>query len=412
MSAFVVGDLVAVTLRGVAHGGSVVGSVDGSPGTTAFVRHGLPGETGTARVTAVRKGGRLVFGDLIDVATASPDRVEPPCPYSGPGACGGCDWQHASLTSQRALKAAVVADSLRRTGRFDPGEVPWDGLVHAVPGDEQGLRWRTRSRFSVSSGGLAMHRHRSADLIGIDDCLIALRPVVEAAARAAAGGPDRASSRGQSAGSAGGREEVAAVANSTGEVHAGPVRELAGLRVHERLGERQFAVAGDGFWQVHPGAPLALTTAVNEALQVGPGDAVLDLYGGVGLFAAGLAAARSITLVEGDRAAAECARENVADVPGCRVIRADVGTWLAQYGVPVDAVVLDPPRDGAGADVIHELDRLRPARVAYVACDPVSLARDLRTAVDLGWRIDHLTALDLFPMTHHVECVASLRPTG
>lgn len=388
-----VGDRIEVRLRKMAHGGVVLAGIVGDERTTVFVRHGLPGESGAATVTGVRSGGRIVFADLIEVHRASPDRVVPGCPVSGPGGCGGCDLQHVALAAQRRLKAEVIADSLRRTAGLEPAEIPWDGIVHAVPGDEHGLRWRTRSRFVSQSGGLAMRGWRSRDLIHIEDCPIAEVDVVTAAAEVSAPG------------------EVAAAATSTGEVVAGPVAALAGERVHERVGEHLLEVSATGFWQVHPGAPQVLTDAVAAALGVRADDVLLDLYGGVGLFAAVLGPqAGRVIVVEGDRSAVASARRNLRHLTAAQVHRSPVDTWLAGYRGSADAVVLDPPRAGAGAAVLKELHRLRPRAVAYVACDPVALARDLRTVIDLGWRLVGIQAFDMFPMTHHVECVVALQP--
>ncbi len=394
------GDRIEVEARRPVNGGAMIGAVsgEGAEGATVFLRHALPDEAGTAVVTSVRKGGRLVFADLIEVRRASPDRVRPPCPYSVPGACGGCDFQHAALPAQRRLKADIVADALRRVGRFGAGELAWDGVVQPVPGERDGLRWRTRSRFAVRDGGLAMHRWRSSETIGIEDCLIAAPEVVGAARAAAAAAPLA--------------DEVGAVVSSLGEVRAGTPSDLRTQRVHERVGARVLELGADAFWQVHPGAPQVLADAVAEVLQLRPGELLLDLYAGAGMFTAALADAGPgrVDVVEGDRRAAAAAQANLGSLSGCRVARSDVAKWLAAYRGRPDAVVLDPPRDGAGARVVNELDRIRPGRIAYVACDPVSLARDLRTAVDLGWQVESLAAFDLFPMTHHVECVAGLRP--
>lgn len=388
-----VGDRIEVQLRRMVHGGLVLAGAATDQRSTVFVRHGLPGESGTAVVTGLRSGGRIVFADLVTPTHASPDRVTARCPVSGPGGCGGCDLQHVALPAQRRLKAEVLADSLRRTGRLDVADVPWDGVVHAVPGDEEGLRWRTRSRFQSGAGGLSMRGWRSRDLIPIPDCPIADVDVVRAAADVGVAG------------------EVAAVASSTGEVVAGPVDALVGERVRERVGEHLLEVSATGFWQVHPGAPRVLTHAVAAGLEVRSGEVLLDLYGGVGLFAAVLGRRDGrVIVVEGDRSAAASARRNLRHLPAAQVHRSAVDRWLAGYQGPADAVVLDPPRSGAGPAVLQQLHRLRPRTVAYVACDPVALARDLRLVLDLGWRLESLQAFDLFPMTHHLECVAVLAP--
>lgn len=362
-----------------------------------FLRHALPGETGTAVVTGVRSGGRLIFADLVEVATPSSDRVAPPCMFSGPGMCGGCDFQHVAVPAQRDLKAAVIADCLRRIARLDLPEVPWDGTVHRVPGDERGLRWRTRSRFAVSRRSLAMQVHASRSIVPIDDCLIADTEVV-AAARAAA--------------RRGGGAEIIAVHSSTGEVKAGQARDLSRETVAERAGGTVLSVAAAGFWQVHPGAPDVLAQAVAAALQPEAGDVLLDLYSGVGLFAATLAPqlpGGTIHAVEGGARASQLAAANLSGIAGAQAHTSAVLPWLSRYRGRADIVVLDPPRSGARAEILSEIDRIGPRAVAYVACDPAALARDLRLAVAMGWELTGLTAFDMFPMTHHIECVAGLR---
>jgi tRNA/tmRNA/rRNA uracil-C5-methylase (TrmA/RlmC/RlmD family) len=391
-----VGDLIPVRARAVAHGGAMLAEVRRSEQrATVFLRHALPGEEGSAQVTAVRRGGRLIFADLVSVTAASPDRVAPPCRYAGPGGCGGCDFQHVAIAAQRRLKADVLRDCLRRIGGFGAEEVPWDGEVQQVAGDAEGLRWRTRSRFSVREGGLAMSGRRSTATVPIADCLIADPEVVQAAAAAA-----EALQVG---------DEVVAVRDASGSASAGPPAAMSRRILSEGVGRLRLAVAGDGFWQVHPGAPQALLDAVGAALP-GPGGALLDLYGGVGLFAAGLPGYASIHLVEGDAKAARLARRNLHHLPQARIHHGDVLRWLRGYRGAADAVVLDPPRSGAGRGVLEQVHRLRPTGLAYVACDPAALARDLRTMADLGWSVTGLRALDLFPMTHHIEAVAALQP--
>ena len=190
---------------------------------------------------------------------------------------------------------------------------------------------------------------------------------------------------------------------------------LGARRVRENAAGREWRVAADGFWQVHPAAAETLSAAVIEALAPQPGEHAVDLYAGAGLYAASLADAVGVTgrvdAVEGSTRAVRDARRNLHDLSSVRLHEGDVARWLASGGVRrCDLVVLDPPRAGAGGDVVRRIVRLAPRAVAYVACDPAALARDLKTFADLGWGLTGLRAFDLFPMTHHVECVATLRP--
>jgi len=196
---------------------------------------------------------------------------------------------------------------------------------------------------------------------------------------------------------------------------SGPVTEV----VETDHGSHTFAVPADGFWQVHPGAPRALVEAVLDLLDPRPAERVLDLYTGVGLFARFLADAvgwyGEVVAVEGDEAACLQARSNLgldrADGPpgAVEVTWGRVDTVLSRaYEGPWDLVVLDPPREGARRAVVEQIVARTPRAVAYVACDPAALARDVETFGRHGYTLERLRAFDLFPMTHHVECVALL----
>lgn len=408
----------------VAHGGHCVARHEG---LVVFVRHALPGERVRARVTGSGSGGRFVRADAVEVVAASPARVAPPCPYSGPGRCGGCDWQHASVPEQRRLKTQVLRDALRHQGGL--AEVGGRSLEEAVevlaaPGPPDGLRWRTRMDFAVGGGEAGLFAHRSARVIPVDDCLIATEAVMSTGVV----GPVWPS-----------WGQVRAVAASGGErvlqpdpaIDGRAARELArslprdvslagvaGARswVREEAAGRTWRVAVDGFWQVHPAAPDLLVSVVRRLLAPRRGEHLLDLYSGVGLFAGALAEdlgpEGAVDAVEANRRAVSDARRNLHDLPQVRLHEAQVAPWLTSPVAPddVDLVVLDPTRQGAGATVVRAVLALRPRAVAYVACDPVALARDLRTATEEGWRVAVVEAYDLFPMTHHLETVALLVP--
>jgi tRNA/tmRNA/rRNA uracil-C5-methylase (TrmA/RlmC/RlmD family) len=385
-----------------AHGGHCLARA--GDGRIVFVRHALPGERVRARVTEQRR--EYLRADAIEVLDASPDRVTPPCPWAGPDRCGGCDLQHVAPAAQAELKAAVVREQLVRLGGMSAAEVA--GVrVRTVDGPADGTGWRTRVRYTVDSTSRAgLLKHRSHEVVPVDRCLIA-HPAVGAAAVLDRTWPDA--------------DAVEVVASATGEVTvlshrgAGRTTRVSGPPTAvERAVGREWTVPVGSFWQVHPAAADTLADAVLATLEPRPGERAWDLYGGVGLFAAALAARigpGGVTLVEGDARAAAAARRNVR---GVTVVQSDVERAVLERARPrlpdPDIVVLDPPRAGAGRRVVRALVDRAPRAVAYVACDPAALARDVRTFRDAGWRLAGLTGYDLFPMTHHVECVARLVP--
>jgi tRNA/tmRNA/rRNA uracil-C5-methylase (TrmA/RlmC/RlmD family) len=183
----------------------------------------------------------------------------------------------------------------------------------------------------------------------------------------------------------------------------------------QRAAGRQWRVSAGAFWQVHPAAADALTAAMLASAEPKPGDSALDLYCGAGLFTGALAAAigpdGAVTGIESDEAAVRDARHNLREFPWARVRRGDAGEVLARGGLaPARLAVADPPRAGLDRRVTDYLSSAASgaARFCYVSCDPATLARDLRLLVAGGWTVDGLRAFDAFPMTHHVECVATL----
>jgi tRNA/tmRNA/rRNA uracil-C5-methylase (TrmA/RlmC/RlmD family) len=393
-----VGTELEVDVGPVAHGGHCVARHEGR---VVFVRHALPGERVRAVVTEGTATSSYWRADAVTVLTASPDRVEPPCPWAGPGRCGGCDFQHVTPEAQRRLKAEVVREQLARLAGLDR-----DVVVEEVPGADGGLGWRTRVRWAVEdAGGPGLRAHRSHEVVPVDHCRIA-HPLVDEAGVTGRRWPGVATV-----------DVSASVA--TGEVlvlpDGRPGDRAAGAAVTERVGGRDFRVTGGGFWQVHPGAAQTLLDAVLDGLEPRPGDHVLDLYCGVGLFAGPLAErvgpGGRVSAVESGRQAVADARHNLADLPQVRVESGRVDHVLRRrHHRRADLVVLDPPRSGAGRAVVRLLARLGARRIAYVGCDPAALARDLKDLAAHGYRVESLRAYDLFPMTHHVECVAVLRP--
>lgn len=427
-----VGTELELEVGPVAHGGHFVAR---HHGRVVFVRHALPGELVRARLTEAGEGDSFWRADAVEVLRASPDRVDPPCPWSGPGRCGGCDFQHVRPHRQRSLKATVVAEQMKRLAGLDVDvwTEPVDGPGVDV---DRGLRWRTRVQWAVDASGRAgLRAHRSHEVVPVDDCRIAHDGVreldvtgrgwprwsgVEAVAPASSGerllvltAPDGAPRRPRVPDVPPG---VSVAVTAPGGVDR--VRGRTWVREQVDVGDRvrDFRVTGSGFWQVHPGAAPTLVSAVLEALEPRAGERVLDLYAGAGLFAAALALrvgpSGSVLAVEASARAVADARRSLHDLPQVQLERGRVDAVMRRVArsAAVDLVVLDPPRTGAGRRVVEQVVGLAPRAIAYVACDPAALARDVQWFGERGYALSSLRAFDIFPMTHHVECVALLVP--
>lgn len=386
----------------VAHGGHCVTRHDGR---VVFVRHALPGETVRVQITDGKAGDRFLLGDAVEVFKASEHRILPPCRFSGPGKCGGCDWQHCDLTYQRELKAAVVAEQFLRLAGLEV-----DVAVEALPGDAGGVRWRTRTEFAIDASGAAgLRRHHSHEVIPVDDCLISSERIIETGVLGRRW-PGTTSV-----------DVVDASAESRAVTVPLPQRSSVIRYVKERVDagdwSAEFRLSARGFWQVHPGAAAAFVAHVLRELAPQPGERATDLYAGVGLFALALADAvgptGAILAIESDGRAFGDAKANLRLHPEIELRRGKVDRVLkplVRQGIHTDLVVLDPPRTGAGKSVIKDIAALMPRAIAYVACDPAALARDVAYARDAGYGIRSLRAFDAYPMTHHVECIAVLEP--
>lgn len=412
-------DTLELDVTGIAHGGVAVARHDGR---VVFVADAIPGERVRARVSDDRKRS-FWRAETVEVLEASPDRVphvwaEAALERDPADRPGGAELGHIALPRQRSLKAEVLADSLRRFGGIDCAVE-----VEAAPGDDEagGLGWRTRVRLHVDAGGrpgpYAARSHRVIPVAGLP---------LAADAIAGSGVLEERFA---------GIETVDVIAVGRGDVGGGAaaedgVRLVVGRQkptpIVETVGGRAFRVDDTGFWQVHRAAPAVLAAAVQDAVDADrfdPQAENLDLYGGVGLLAAAVAdrfgPATRVFSVEADERAVEHAAGNLAEWVGARSERGRVDRWLRERlaagrgtGGGGATVVLDPPRSGAGGDVIRDLVRLEPAQIVYVACDPVALARDAGTLAEAGYALDALRAFDLFPHTHHLEAVARFVPAG
>ncbi|WP_221585440.1 class I SAM-dependent RNA methyltransferase [Microbacterium sp. G2-8] len=413
------GDIVELDITGVAHGGVFVaryGQTGDEPGFVVFVPDTLPGERVRARVTQVKKS--FARAELLDVVDASPHRRPhiwrqadvDQAPERRPG---GADFGHIQLDQQRVLKRGVLEDAF---ARFAGGSVPVTIEPAGADEDPSGARWRTRVGLHVDAEGNAgPFAARSHDVVEVADHPLATLEIEQAALALGREQP--------------GRIELVQPADGRVRVVRRPERRGRGRAprpevVTEQVGGREFRVDAAGFWQVHRLAATALDAAVRDVLATLPAESDahhLDLYGGVGLFAAALAdqgdRAR-VTTVESAARATQHARDNLADLDveavTARVERfADVlaaeATADERARISRGVTLLDPPRSGAGEQVVQRIADLDPQAVVYVACDPVALARDVGTFRQRGYDLDSVRGLDLFPSSHHMEAVAVLR---
>ncbi|MBI4200112.1 MAG: 23S rRNA (uracil(1939)-C(5))-methyltransferase RlmD [Chloroflexi bacterium] len=355
---------------------------------------GIAGEE--VEVEVVRERRDYVAARVVEVLEPSLYRVRPPCPYFGE--CTGCQWQHMAYEHQLELKREVVAQALRTAGLSDAP------VASTSPAAQQ-YGYRNHARFTVRWGGHLGFVHReSRRFVSIDECLL-MDAAINQAVRQLQG---RCAET---------RQVSVRYGVRTGSLLIQPslrnpeVPLPSGQKQSwEQLGGVSFRVSASSFFQVNTVQAERLVDLVREALGLSGREEVVDAYAGVGTFAALLAPLASRVLaIEEAAAAVKDARENLAPFRNVEIIESKTEAALAALSPPVDAVVLDPPRAGCSPEALSALLRLSPTRVVYVSCDPETLARDLGVLVEGGYRLEKVQPMDMFPQTHHVECVTSLR---
>jgi tRNA/tmRNA/rRNA uracil-C5-methylase (TrmA/RlmC/RlmD family) len=385
------GDLVQVTIEKVAHGGHFIARHEGA---VIFVRHAIPGENCTIQITSIGKS--FIRADVVSVETPSEFRVVAPCSFAHRNGCGGCDFQHISVAHQRTLKSDVITEQFARIAKID--------LQIDVEEVDASTHWRTRAIATTDRNGkLGFFKSRSHSIAPVTDCLICVEGMnfSDIASRDLKGDV-RVEISSSNTG-----ERSIALAPTRGEEKARLTEGPAVL--HENVLGRTLEVSQESFWQSHKKAPEVLTQAVLDYAQLQIGEHVLDLYGGVGLFSAAIVDAVGPTghvdLIEGSKVATADAARNFAAYSKITIATGDVAKLLPRISA-ADVVVLDPPRDGAGKEAVAHIARLAPRAIVYVACDPAALARDTAYLADHSYSLVKVRAFDLFPMTHHIECVA------
>jgi tRNA/tmRNA/rRNA uracil-C5-methylase (TrmA/RlmC/RlmD family) len=389
-----VGDRFITTIEKVAHGGHFIAR---HLGAVIFVRHAIPGEEVEIEITGT--GSSFNRADVVNVISPSPDRVSAPCQFAHRAGCGGCDFQHISLERQRQLKSEVITEQFARIAKRE--------LEVTVEEIGAPLGYRTRfNAVTTRNGDLGFKQARSNKVVPVSDCRI-LQPEVKY---------QELSSRKWK-----GDLRVEVTLSSAGErtIATGYSRDETPVRTSEGPDIGQYLVNGfnlevsqRSFWQSHKLAPAVLTQVVGEFAELQIGDRVLDLYGGVGLFTSqfleAIGESGQIDLVEGSKSATSDAIRNFAEIKNVKVHTGDVAKLLPRFS-QAEVIVLDPPREGAGKEVVLAMVALKPRAIVYIACDPAALARDTTYLSEAGYAIAKIRAFDLFPMTHHIETVALFR---
>ena len=384
-----------------ANGGSCVARHEGR---VVFVRYALPGET--VKVRVVGDHGSYWHADVVEVMEPSPDRVDSLCPIAGVDGAGCCDLAFAEPEAARRIKGAVVANQLARLGGYQWRDE--DSAVAEPVGDGEATGWRTRVRLDTTAEGRAgFHRYHSSELVTELDC-----------AQLPAGMLDGLNDWRWPPGA-----QLHVVVDDDGDRHvvqSGPRtgRKTTTLVAEgryeavQRVGDRIWRVPVTAFWQSHREAAGVYSDLVAGWAQLEPGMTAWDLYGGAGVFAAVLAQAvgerGKVVTVDTSRGASRSARAALADLGWVSVVTDSVRRALSAQAMRADVAILDPPRSGAGREVIDMLAAAGVPRVIHIGCEAASFARDVGLYLGHGYAVEDLRVFDSFPLTHHVECVAVL----
>jgi tRNA/tmRNA/rRNA uracil-C5-methylase (TrmA/RlmC/RlmD family) len=379
-----------------ANGGSCVARYEGR---VVFVRYALPGERVRVRVTADR--GSYWHAEVIEVIEPAADRTSSLCPIAGADGAGCCDLAFAVPEAARTLKAQVVANQLERLGGHH-----WSGEAEPLS-DAGPTGWRTRVRLEVGTDRRpGFHRYHSDELV--TDLRCAQLPAGMLEGLAEADWPPGAQLH-VAVDDDGVRHVVRTLRQ--GKRTATKVVE-GSYEATQRLDGRSWHVPVTAFWQAHRDAAAVYSALIADWAQPGAGMTAWDLYGGAGVFAAALGDAIGesgrVLTVDTSRASTRAARAALADLPQVEIVTDSVRRALAAQRASADVAVLDPPRAGAGREVIDLLAAAGVPRVVHIGCEAASFARDIGLYRGHGYAVDKLKVFDAFPLTHHTECVALL----
>ena len=382
-----IGDIVTLNIGKIVHGGHFIARHNNQ---VVFVRHGISGEIANVKITSINS--KLAFGDAIEILKTSKDRVKSPCKYSKPGGCGGCDFQHISPEIQKSLKKIIIQDQFNRIAKIDinPEVISTEPLT--------GLNWRSRLDLAISNNGkTGLYSHRSNEIIEIDECLIAVEQINKSKVFSKYWNTSD-------------RLSISVSSENELNVNQAGKNILGSDELKEVVDDNTYTISPKSFWQSHKNAPRLLLQQVRKYAKIKLGDIICDLYGGAGLFTAPMAKltgeAGEVHLIERDNDCIKDAKKMFKTKKNIIIHHGKVEQKLGKIK-NIDIIILDPPRNGAGKQVIHQIIDKKPKSIVYVSCDPTSLARDTKILIDNNYTLSNVLGLDLFPMTHHIECIAS-----
>lgn len=416
-------ETITVELTTMAHGGDALGR---HVGKVIFVPYAMPGEVVRAEITEDK--GPYAFARLVEVVERSPERIDPPCPYFGQGKCGGCQWQHIAYDAQVQFKREILLDQLERIGDLE------DPLVHSTLPDETGWAYRNHAQFHpAAEGGLGFQRapgHQSGGgsdggIIPIDFCLI-LHPalselydlidldvegLVRLVLRAGTASGDRLIGFEMEEDKPPALEVDEAVSCVMLLQEGGYANLIGDNYITEVVADHAYRVSASSFFQVNTRQAETLVRFALEYLDLESDETVVDAFCGVGLFTTHLAEeAQLVVGIESSQSAVDDLLENTEDRANIEIIEGAVEDVLPDIAVPVDAVLLDPPRGGVDRHALDALAEMAPRRIVYVSCDPATLARDAKRLRKKGYTLVEAQPVDMFPQTYHVESVSLFVP--
>jgi 23S rRNA (uracil1939-C5)-methyltransferase len=408
-------ETIRVELTTMAHGGDALGRHEGK---VIFVPYAIPGETVRAEITEDKE--HYAFARLVEVLDPSPERVDPPCPFFGQGKCGGCQWQHIAYGTQLRLKADILADQLERIGEIE------EPTVQSTVPDETGWTYRNHAQFHPApAGGLGFQRASSdggrSEVMPIEYCMI-LHPLVSElydvidldveglirlVLRAGTGTDDRLIGFEMEEDKPPALESDEAVSCVLLLGEGGYANLIGDNYITEVVAEHTYRISASSFFQVNTPQAAELVRLVLTHLDLQGGETVLDAFCGVGLFTTHIAEQAELVIgIESSPSAVDDLLVNTEDMDNVEIVEGAVEDVLPEITIPVDVVLLDPPRGGVERSALDALVELDPTRIVYVSCDPATLARDAKRLGRSGYRLVESRPVDMFPQTYHVESVS------